>query len=244
MGQKPTYDDLERRVRELERAEQERDLAVTALGKKERLFNLLLINTELFFETLINSIPMPIFYKDVAGRYLGFNASFETFFGESKEQLLGKSVFDINPPELAEIYHAKDKELFENGGRQCYESRVQDKGGSIRDVVFNKSIFTDSRGAVKGLIGVVADVTERRRAKRETEVVIFGLRKALEKVKRLSGLLPICAHCKKIRDDKGYWKQIETYIQDHSDVMFSHGMCHDCARELYPDLDLDLGCAD
>ena len=64
------------------------------------------------------------------------------------------------------------------------------------------------------------------------------LEKALKEVKRLSGLLPICAHCKKIRDDKGYWKQIEIYIQEHSEADFSHGICPDCAKKLYPGMKL------
>ena len=63
------------------------------------------------------------------------------------------------------------------------------------------------------------------------------LEEALAKVKKLSGLLPICASCKKIRDDKGYWKQIEAYIRDHSEVEFSHGICPECAKKLYPDFD-------
>ncbi|MDH3391775.1 MAG: hypothetical protein OEL85_08260, partial [Desulfobulbaceae bacterium] len=57
----------------------------------------------------------------------------------------------------------------------------------------------------------------------------------LDKVNLLGGMLPICASCKKIRDDKGYWNQIETYIRDHSEAEFSHGICPDCAQKLYPD---------
>jgi hypothetical protein len=61
---------------------------------------------------------------------------------------------------------------------------------------------------------------------------------ALSEVKILSGFLPICASCKKIRDDQGYWQQLESYIRDHSEAEFSHGICPDCARRLYPDIDL------
>lgn len=64
--------------------------------------------------------------------------------------------------------------------------------------------------------------------------------KALAEVKVLSGFLPICASCKNIRDDKGYWKQIESYISHHSEAQFSHSICPDCAKRLYPELDLDL----
>ncbi|SMC78149.1 Response regulator receiver domain-containing protein [Desulfocicer vacuolatum DSM 3385] len=63
------------------------------------------------------------------------------------------------------------------------------------------------------------------------------LKKALSKVKTLSGFLPICSHCKKIRDDKGYWNQIEAYIHNHSDAEFSHGICPECAQKYYPDFD-------
>ncbi|MCA1792683.1 MAG: hypothetical protein LC660_02225 [Desulfobacteraceae bacterium] len=65
-----------------------------------------------------------------------------------------------------------------------------------------------------------------------------ALKKALLKIKTLSGLLPICSHCKKIRDDKGYWTQIESYIHEHSDAVFSHGICQECAKKYYPDLDI------
>ena len=64
------------------------------------------------------------------------------------------------------------------------------------------------------------------------------LEEALSKVKKLSGLLPICGHCKKIRDDKGYWNQIEAYVEEHSDAEFSHGICRECALKYYPDLDI------
>lgn len=68
----------------------------------------------------------------------------------------------------------------------------------------------------------------------ERKKLIVGLQDALERIKTLSGLLPICAHCKKIRDDKGYWNQLETYIQNHSAAEFSHGICPECARKLFP----------
>jgi hypothetical protein len=64
------------------------------------------------------------------------------------------------------------------------------------------------------------------------------LEKALSQVKKLSGLLPICGHCKKIRDDRGYWNQIDSYIQENSEAVFSHGICEDCAKKYYPSLDL------
>ena len=87
---------------------------------------------------------------------------------------------------------------------------------------------------------VVAKVIERRelaeakrRAEEEKERLIVELQRALANVKTLSGLLPICANCKKIRNDDGYWTMVETYVTDHSDAQFSHGICPDCGLELY-----------
>lgn len=79
------------------------------------------------------------------------------------------------------------------------------------------------------------EVTQRRKAEEEREKLIRELQDALAEVKTLSGLLPICASCKKIRDDNGYWSQIEEYIRKHSDAEFTHGLCPECAAELYPE---------
>ncbi len=117
--------------------------------------------SESFLGTLIDTIPVPVFYKDNKGRYLGFNKAFENFFGETKDHLIGKSVFDINPRELAEVYHKKDAELLMNGGVQQYESKVKNALGEIRDVVFFKGSFTDANGNIDGLIGTVLDMTEK-----------------------------------------------------------------------------------
>ena len=76
------------------------------------------------------------------------------------------------------------------------------------------------------------------RAERERDRLIVQLEEALARVKKLSGLLPICAGCKKIRDDKGYWNQIERYLKEHSDAILSHGICPECAEKYYPDLNI------
>jgi len=100
-----------------------------------------------------------------------------------------------------------------------------------------------SAATLSGLIGLVAVLAGTALFLRVTEPLLTALsntvedlQKALGEVKQLSGLLPICASCKRIRDDKGYWNQIESYIGTHSDAEFSHGLCSDCFVELYPDL--------
>lgn len=94
------------------------------------------------------------------------------------------------------------------------------------------------KGQVTGemLIRSIRYAIERKRMENEKEQVIAQLQEALVKVKLLSGLLPICSSCKKIRDDQGYWQQIESYIKCHSNAEFSHSICPDCARRLYPEL--------
>ena len=80
------------------------------------------------------------------------------------------------------------------------------------------------------------DIEQRKRTEKEKERLITQLQKALGEVKTLSGLIPICAQCKKVRDDKGYWNQIESYIHERSDADFSHSICPACAKILYPDI--------
>lgn len=92
----------------------------------------------------------------------------------------------------------------------------------------------DKQNRLIGLIHVVRDITGRKRAEEEREQLIRELKDALVKVKTLSGMLPICSSCKKIRNDKGYWEQVETYIRHRSDAEFSHGICPDCVKKVYP----------
>jgi len=80
------------------------------------------------------------------------------------------------------------------------------------------------------------EIRRRQEAERKNEELIRELKQTLSEVKTLRGYLPICSHCKKIRDDQGYWQQIETYMRDHTDAEFSHSICPDCAKKLYPNL--------
>jgi PAS domain S-box-containing protein len=86
----------------------------------------------------------------------------------------------------------------------------------------------------KIVFGVVQDITERKRIETERENLILELQSAIEHIKTLKGIVPICANCKKVRDDQGYWEQVESYISRNSDARFSHGVCPDCIEKLYP----------
>ncbi|MFZ1977270.1 MAG: PAS domain S-box protein, partial [Bacteroidota bacterium] len=101
------------------------------------------------------------------------------------------------------------------------------------------SPIMDVRGIITHFLAVKEDITLRKEAEAEREKLISELKAALAEVKTLSGLIPICASCKKIRDDNGYWQQVESYIQRHSEAKFTHGLCPDCMLKLYPDYMID-----
>jgi len=115
------------------------------------------------------------------------------------------------------------------------EHRIIRKDGILRWVSDNIILYRDLSGNLLSYDGVVKDVTERRLAEVERDKLIIELQEALAKVRHLSGLLPICASCKKIRNDEGFWEQVETYISEHSEVLFSHAICPECGKKLYPE---------
>ena len=128
--------------------------------------------SNVFIDALLHAIPVPVFYKDLDGRYLGCNRAFEEFHGCSRRDIIGKSVFDTAHDELAQVDHVKDFELLRHAGLQVYESQVKDARGMVHDVVFHKASFTDPDGRVGGLIGVLIDITGRKKAEqalRESE---------------------------------------------------------------------------
>lgn len=120
-----------------------------------------------FLQHLIDTIPYPIFYKDVNFTYVGCNKIFEETMGLSKDEIVGKTVYDISPRDLADTYNKRDRELMENGSIQVYEAQVEYADGSRHNVIFNKSIFRDLEGNIAGLIGIMVDITERIKAEEE-----------------------------------------------------------------------------
>jgi PAS domain S-box-containing protein len=116
-----------------------------------------------FMDTLLETIPIPIFYKDQHGVYARCNKAFQLFSGKSRSDIIGKTVHDTSPPELAAKYAAMDRDLMEHGGRQRYEWKYRDDRGELRDVVFDKAVIRDETGEIAGIIGVISDITDRVR---------------------------------------------------------------------------------
>lgn len=117
-----------------------------------------------FLHTLLDAIPNPIFYKDRQGVYTGCNTAFAEFLGKPRTEIVGKTVYDLAPADLAAVYHTADLALIEQQGTQRYESAVVYADGTRHDVVFSKATLTDSQGAVSGMVGTMLDMTEQKRA--------------------------------------------------------------------------------
>jgi PAS domain S-box-containing protein len=123
-------------------------------------------------QTIIDAIPSPIFYKDRAGVYRGCNKAFERYIGHPAERVVGSTVYDVAPRDLADKYRAMDDELMRQRGVQVYEHGVRYADGTIHEVVFHKATFEgeaagEAAGEVAGLVGVMLDITERKHAEEE-----------------------------------------------------------------------------
>ena len=131
-------------------------------------------------------------------------------------------------------FRAFCRKLFTTGARQSCELSLKKKDNTAFHAQL-QGLATENIDDKAGLIRVaVIDITERKLAEEERDRINREHLGALSKIKTLAGLLPICMHCKKIRDDDGYWNQLEAYVSAHSEAEFSHGICPECAKELYP----------
>ena len=128
---------------------------------------------------------------------------------------------------------------FEDGVIRTTEMIRPTKKG-IASFEVTTSPLRDAAGDIIACIEVVRNVDQRKKLEEERENLIHDLQEALANIKTMSGLIPICAGCKKIRVDSGFWQQIEAYISDHSEAVFSHGICPECAIKLYPEIFGDL----
>jgi len=125
------------------------------------------LNLVLRIQNAIDMLPSPIFVKDRECRYIACNRAFEDYIGLSRDKVLGTTVYDVAPPDLAAIYEKADLDLLAQGGTQTYETNVRYADGTYHDVVFFKSVFYNPDGKADGISGVILDITERKRLEQE-----------------------------------------------------------------------------
>ncbi|MEN8200469.1 MAG: PAS domain-containing protein [Thermodesulfobacteriota bacterium] len=181
-------------------------------------------------DTILDGVVTPIVYVDADLRYCYVNRSYAEWYKKSKPEIERKYIHEL----LAEDVYQRSLRSYQKvlSGELVYFGNRAMKDGEERYVGIRfVPHFKGER--VVGFFSSIMDITELRSSEAEKERLIQELQESLAKVKTLSGLVPICASCKNIRDDKGYWNQIDNYIEDHSDAMFSHGTCPDCVERMY-----------
>lgn len=201
---------------------------------------------------VINGSSIPQFFIDKNHTVMYWNDALVKLTGLKSQDMIGSQnhskafynqprpcladlIVDGTLDRIAELYPDKfqKSELVEDG----YQATdfFPDLGQTGRWMFFTAVAIRDSNNNIIGALETLEDITDRKQAEQQREKVIHDLQEALKKINTLRGLIPICANCKKIRDDKGYWNNVESYIHSHADVEFTHGICPDCMKKLYPD---------
>jgi PAS domain S-box-containing protein len=184
-------------------------------------------------ETAVNAIIT----ADQHGNIGLWNKAAETIFGYAPSEILGRPVATLMP-ERFQAAHKMGMEQAVSAGESKLAGQTVELTGRRKDgseFPVELSLATWKKDEAILFTGIIRDITRRKTAEAERDRTIVELQKTLAEVKTLKGFIPICASCKKIRDDKGFWSQIESYISRHSDAKFSHGICPDCSKKLYPE---------
>ena len=181
-----------------------------------------------------NSLDL-IALLDLKGNLIYASPSHETVLGYDPAWLVGLGFSALMHPEDLPLVQLAISHLPDNGPGKPTDVRLRLASGDWLEVELLLSTFAISGVSGHRILLSARSIAERKRSQREREELIQELQDAFAKIKVLSGFIPICASCKKIRDDQGYWNQLEAYIQSHTEAQFSHGICPDCATSLYSD---------
>lgn len=215
--------ELARRVAELEHE----NMMLSQFATKMR-------GLERYLLEIVDNIPAPIYLKDSDGRYLLINKRYEELAHITIKDIIGKTDFDIFPEQIATLFRTQDEEVIKNGAPLEFEETITlpDKNFTF---ITSKFPLHDKTGKIHAVGGFCTDISERIKVEEEKSDLINKLQMALDDVKTLRGIIPICSFCKKVRDDKGYWTQVETYVSKHTEAGFSHGFCPECLKKNFPD---------
>ncbi len=187
-------------------------------------------------KTLLDQVPMGLLLVDSEGRISEVNRPAEVMFAYARRELIGQPV-ELLIPDRLRYAHTTLREEFVARPEVRPMGAGRDLFAMRRDATEFPVEIGLGPAEVSGapfILCCVADISIRKRLLEERETLLRDLQHALDEVRRLSGLLPICASCRKIRDEVGRWRALEEYVVDHSEAEFSHGLCPDCAVQLYP----------
>ena len=181
------------------------------------------------FETAGDAIFILDAEGENTGKIMAANSAASGMHGYSRKELLSMNIQDLNTPETAKLAPSMISRII-SGETVKTELMHRRKDGTVFSLEVT-AVLMEVEGH-KYILGFDRDITKRKTAEQDKEVLISHLKSALEGLKRLRGLLPICAWCKKVRDDQGYWKQVEKYIEDNSEASFTHGICPECMEKV------------
>jgi PAS domain S-box-containing protein len=191
--------------------------------------------SEAQFSTLFHSSPVAMMLTRLKdSRILGVNGQFEHWTGYEAAEAIGRTTVDLQLFHDPQEREKARKHLLTHGQIRDLEMMFRRKSGEAGIGLLAASSMMV--GGEELVLSSVSVITERKRMEEERERMIADLQRALSDIRTLKGMLPICASCKKIRDDQGYWNQIEQYIQERSEAEFTHGLCPDCAATLFPEV--------
>lgn len=179
---------------------------------------------------ILEVTPAPIYLKNTEFRYILVNRRYEALAHVAQDALKGLTDYDIFPPAVADIFRQQDKEVLRHGYPKEFEETIRLPDGEFTFITVKFPVF-DPQGQIHAVGGFCTDITARKKWEAEREALIADLRRAHKEVASLQTILPICSWCKNIRDDQGYWNQLETYFAEHSDMAFTHGICPACAAK-------------
>ena len=182
------------------------------------------------FETAPDGI---LILNEETGQIDDVNPFLKDMLGYTHEEFIGKKLWEMGAFKNIEATKVAFEELQHKGYVRHEDLPLMTKNGRPINVEFVSNVYLVNHHKV--IQCNIRDITDRKLAENERDRLFRELNEALSHVKLLSGLLPICSWCKKIRDDKGYWNQIEKYISDHSEASFSHSICPECTEKLYPE---------
>ena len=188
------------------------------------------------YSHLYDFAPVGYFTMREKGIIEKVNLTGADMIGIERSALIGEPFSRLILRDDQDIFYEHRLRLLETKTLQSCDLRLVKKDGHEFYAHMECIVINNKGDDLWQIRAAVNDITEQKRAEEERQLLISKLTDALSQIKKLSGLLPICQHCKKVRDDKGYWNQIESYIKDHSEAEFSHSICRECAKKYYPDM--------